>query len=170
MRRYLSGAQEAANELVEKFSRLVWAIVWKTLRQASREEREDCYQDAWIRIFAGVGTWKGECPFCRWLEVVTVRCAIDRLRRNRVPPGPLEIDPPAPPMGMSLEALETNEKTIRCILRTAAGFPTKLLTLFLLDLQGEQNENMARIFDVTPRTIQLWLRQMRERLRHCLEE
>ena len=109
VRRHLEGDRDAGNQLVEKFGRLMQAIVTKRLRHDQRQDAEDCYQDLMLKVFGTTqdGRWRlqdwlqksNRGPFCFWLMVVAGKHVIDW---NRRPPRPLNgwegdhADPPPP--------------------------------------------------------------------------
>lgn len=96
VRRHLEGDRDAGNQLVEKFGRLMQAIVTKRLRRDQRQDAEDCYQELMLKVFGTTqdGRWRLQAwlqksdrgPFCFWLLVVAGKHAIDWSRRSRATP------------------------------------------------------------------------------------
>jgi len=80
----LKGDGASFEPLIQKYSPRVFA----TARRYARLEREveDIAQEAWIKAFQKLGSFRGEAPFEHWLMRLTVRTCYDFLRghqRNR---------------------------------------------------------------------------------------
>ena len=54
-------------------------IAWRML--GDREEAEDVAQDAFVRVFLRIHTWRREGAFSTWLYRVVANLCFDRLRR-----------------------------------------------------------------------------------------
>lgn len=83
----LSGQRDGAERMQARFGPFVRSIVWKKLGTAHQDACEDVYQEAWLRIDAGLGRWNERSRFCAYLATITAHTAIDYLRRaTRTPP------------------------------------------------------------------------------------
>jgi RNA polymerase sigma factor (sigma-70 family) len=73
------GQQAAWNELVERFSRYVYAITSQAygLREA---DAEDVFQEVWARVWDRLHTLRSDDAVRPWIAQMTRRCCIDRLR------------------------------------------------------------------------------------------
>ena len=73
------GDQGAWNELVERFSRYVYAICVQAfgLREA---DAEDVFQDVWTRVYDRLDTLRSDDAVKPWIAQMTRRCCIDRHR------------------------------------------------------------------------------------------
>jgi RNA polymerase sigma-70 factor (ECF subfamily) len=76
-----SGDGEAWNELVERFSRYVYAICTRGYRLAE-QDAEDVFQDVFARVYTHLGRLKDDDAFRPWLAQLTRRMCIDRLRSD----------------------------------------------------------------------------------------
>ena len=75
----LAGEQDAWNELVERFSRYVYAIAAQAFRLAP-DEAEDVFQEVFARVFDRLGTLRDPSAVRPWIAQLTRRECIDRLR------------------------------------------------------------------------------------------
>jgi RNA polymerase sigma-70 factor, ECF subfamily len=75
----LAGDQEAWNELVQRFSRYVYAIAAQAFRLAP-DEAEDVFQEVFARVFDRLGTLRDPAAVRPWIAQLTRRECIDRLR------------------------------------------------------------------------------------------
>ncbi len=60
-----AGDVEAFEPLVEKYRQRVWRLAYQVLRD--REEAWDCAQDAFVRAFQSLGSFRGQSAFYTWL-------------------------------------------------------------------------------------------------------
>jgi RNA polymerase sigma factor (sigma-70 family) len=73
------GDTEAWNELVERFSRYVFAICARGFRLGS-EDAEDVFQEVFARAYERLGDLRRDDALRPWLAQLTRRLCIDRLR------------------------------------------------------------------------------------------
>ena len=76
------GRESAFRELLERYERPVFALVYRMVRE--RDLAEDLAQDAFIRAFRGIGTYKPEYKFSSWIFKIAHNVTIDHLRRRRL--------------------------------------------------------------------------------------
>jgi RNA polymerase sigma factor (sigma-70 family) len=75
----LAGDQHAWNELVERFSRYVFAIATQAFR-LSPDEAEDVFQEVFARVFDRLHTLRDPGAVRPWIAQLTRRECIDHLR------------------------------------------------------------------------------------------
>jgi RNA polymerase sigma factor (sigma-70 family) len=73
------GDAAAWNELVERFSRYVYAICTRGYR-LTEHDSEDVFQDVFARVYTHLDRLKDDDAFRPWLAQLTRRMCIDRLR------------------------------------------------------------------------------------------
>ena len=76
----LAGDQAAWNELVERFSRYVFAIATQAFR-LTETDAEDVFQDVFARIYERLDTLRDPDAQRPWIAQLTRRECIDRLRK-----------------------------------------------------------------------------------------
>jgi RNA polymerase sigma factor (sigma-70 family) len=74
-----AGDAAAWNELVERFSRYVYAICAQGFR-LSEHDAEDVFQDVFTRVYTHLDRLRDDDAFRPWLAQLTRRTCIDRLR------------------------------------------------------------------------------------------
>lgn len=82
IRRALEGDQQACTVLVERYRGALYHIVVKMVRRP--EEAEDLVQEAFIKAFGALGSYRFEYRFSTWLYKIAANCAIDFLRKRRI--------------------------------------------------------------------------------------
>jgi RNA polymerase sigma factor (sigma-70 family) len=86
--------QGAWDELVERYSPLVWSICGRY--RLGRHDIEDVAQNVWLRLVEQIGNLRAPAALPGWLATTTQRECLRVLRRqDRVVPVPDEL-PPAP--------------------------------------------------------------------------
>jgi RNA polymerase sigma-70 factor (ECF subfamily) len=74
-----AGDAAAWNELVERFSRYVYAICTQGFR-LSEHDAEDVFQDVFTRVYTHLDRLRDDDAFRPWLAQLTRRTCLDRLR------------------------------------------------------------------------------------------
>src|SRR5213076_469329 len=74
-----AGDQQAWNELVERFSRYVYAIAVQAFR-LSEADAEDVFQEVFARAYQHLDKLRDDAAVKPWLAQLTRRLCIDRLR------------------------------------------------------------------------------------------
>ena len=77
----LAGDQAAWNELVERYSRYVFAIATQAFRLGA-DDAEDVFQEVFARVFDRLRTLRDPEALRPWIAQLTRRECIDRLRAN----------------------------------------------------------------------------------------
>ncbi len=86
--RHLRGDEEAFDELVRRHGSLVWGL---TARYGlRREEREDVFQEVFLRLHRGASTYAPGRPFKPWLLAIATNTARSWIARRRPKEQPAE--------------------------------------------------------------------------------
>ena len=78
VRRCRAGDAEAWNELVERYSRYVYAIVVRGFR-LSDEDAEDVFQDVFTRVYTRLDTLRDDSALRPWIAQLTRRRCLDAI-------------------------------------------------------------------------------------------
>ncbi len=85
MARARQGDREAFRELVDRHRDRAYGLALRVLR--SELDAEEVAQDAFVRAWLALPTFRGESAFGTWLHAIVMRCALDRaatLKRRRM--------------------------------------------------------------------------------------
>ena len=77
-----AGETDAWNELVERFSRYVYAICVQAFR-LNPTDAEDVFQDVFARVYEHLDRLRNDEALRPWIAQLTRRLCIDRLRESR---------------------------------------------------------------------------------------
>ena len=75
------GDREAFGALVQRHQDRVFNLAYQVVR--NREDALDVAQEAFVKAFASLPSFKGEASFTTWMHRIVVNLAIDCLRRRR---------------------------------------------------------------------------------------
>lgn len=77
-----NGEERAFSQLVEAHSERVIALAWRLVN--NRADAEEIAQEAFLRLYNSLATFRGESSVATWLYRTVSRLAIDHLRRERL--------------------------------------------------------------------------------------
>ena len=77
-----TGDQDAFERLVRSYDQSVLRIALNLLR--SPDEARDVYQEAFLKVFRNLHTFRFDCSFHTWLYRIVTNICLDHLRRRKV--------------------------------------------------------------------------------------
>jgi len=84
----LEGDRNAFAYLVDKYKTMVYSLALRLVKD--REEAEEISQDAFIKAYQSLATFKGKAKFSSWLYRIVYNTAISKLRQQ--PAGKVSLD------------------------------------------------------------------------------
>jgi RNA polymerase sigma factor (sigma-70 family) len=159
-----AGDHNAWNELVERFSRYVYAICVQAFR-LSEHDAEDVFQDVFMRVYQNLDRLRDDAAVRPWLAQMTRRLCIDRLRAGaREAPADEEIEPAGVDETLAGldEALAVHEA-----LAAAPGHCREVLDRFFC--RDESYRTIGEALDLPPGTIASRISRCLARLKELLE-
>ncbi len=81
VQRCRAGNTDAWNELVERFSRYVYAVCTRGYR-LSEEDAEDVFQEVFARVFTHLDTLRNDAALRPWIAQLTRRLCLDSIARR----------------------------------------------------------------------------------------
>jgi RNA polymerase sigma-70 factor (ECF subfamily) len=178
-----AGDREAFDDLVETYAPQVFNLALRIT--GSREEAEDCVQEAFLRAFRGLRKFRGEAAFSTWLYRVALNVANDASRRlpdralsasELAAAGSEEDVPDLERLGRPIQAeIPGPEEAVvesqrrRVILTAVQSLPEHHRTVVVLyDLQGLSYDEIARITKTRVGTVKSRLNRARLALKDRL--
>jgi RNA polymerase sigma-70 factor (ECF subfamily) len=76
------GDQDAFEQLVRAYDHSVLRLAMNLLR--SPEDARDVYQEAFLRVFKNLDTFRFDCSFHTWLYRIVTNICLDHLRKRKV--------------------------------------------------------------------------------------
>ena len=168
------GDQSAFEELLSAQEGRMYAVALRMC--GNREDAQDCMQEAMIRIFRAIGTFKGQSSFATWVYRITMNSCLDELRRRKartstsldamIENGFAPTDENDTPERHSLQSEQR-----RMLEKAIAGLPEDMRAAIVLrDIQGCSYDEIAQVLETNVGTIKSRISRGRERLRAVLSQ
>jgi RNA polymerase sigma-70 factor (ECF subfamily) len=157
------GDQDAFRQLVERYQRLVKHVAFRSMGDMSLAE--DVAQEAFIKVFRGLPSYRPEKPFVHWLHRVVANSVTDALRRKR-PVVSLDGEAAEAPGNSSEDPAEiAEERAVQQGIRDAIlKLPPRYREIIVLQLIDELTyEQIAAALKLPLGTVQ-WRLNMAKRL------
>ena len=137
----LRGDLRAFEALVERHRDVVVRVA---ARIVGEDEAEDVAQDAFLRAFHRLESFRGDAPFRTWLLQITHNLALDVAGRRRDEP----VDAPPDALaarGTPVDRLESRERQRRLDIKLKALNPAHRAVLVLRDVEGFSYDEISRV-------------------------
>ncbi len=173
----IQGSQEAFGQLVSTYEKQVYNLALRMV--GNREDAADLTQEAFLRAWRGLQTFKSEAAFSTWMYRLTTNVCIDFLRREKrrrtvsltfldeEDGQEVELSIPDDSPGPEQLVLETEnqEMVARALGELNVEF-REILTLRVIN--GLTYEEIADVLEIKPGTVKSRLSRAREKLRKQL--
>jgi RNA polymerase sigma-70 factor (ECF subfamily) len=174
-----AGDVAAFEPLVEKYRQRVWRLAYNTLRD--REEAWDVAQEAFIRAYQALPSFRGQSAFYTWLYRIVMNVAADRARSRgargrafgteRVPEEDWDrVLPDQNPGDEAPDAAAARREQRRRIEQALDTLPEHHRKIVVLsDLEGLSYREIADTLEIPMGTVMSRLHNARKRLRDALK-
>lgn len=159
-----AGDAAAWNELVERFSRYVYAICTQGFR-LSENDAEDVFQDVFTRVYTHLDRLRDDEAFRPWLAQLARRTCIDRLRSGGRESPVEELE--APDVDETLSMLD-EAMTVHEAMSELPANCRDILDRFFA--QDESYRTIGEALDLPPGTIASRISRCLDKLKALLEE
>ena len=174
--RTLNGDLGAFDTLVLRYERAVYNVAFRVL--LSRDDAEDAAVEAFVKIHAGLGSYRPDMAFRPWALRIATNTALNTLRARR--PAPLRLDQPADEDGYGLDVADpgpgpedqTMDRVgLAQLEREVENLPEIYRIPFvLMYMEGLDCREIAEALDLTVGAVKTRLSRAREMLRARLAQ
>lgn len=175
-----AGREVAYRELVRRYERPVFALVYRMVRD--RELAEDLAQETFVKALNAIESYRPEFKFSSWIFKIANNAAIDHLRRRELDTLSLDGSPHAEtPEAMQATALQigarqespldaVEAKELGGAIEAAIGGlrPEYRSCILLRHVEGRAYEEIAEILDLPLGTVKTYIHRARNELRLAL--
>lgn len=172
--RALAREPDAFRVIIKTHNQRLYRIARGILRNDA--EAEDVVQEAYVRAFANLATFRGDSSLATWLSRIVINEALGRLRKRRRASAMPE-NPEARIIRFPLNPSDDPERTMaqRQILalveRATDSLPDIYRTVFVARvIEGLSMEETADLLGVRPETVKTRLHRARTLLRKALDD
>jgi len=171
-----AGDLDCFNQLVTRWERPIYALAYRTLGR--EEEARDVTQEAFLRAFRGLRSFRGDAKFSSWLYRITLNLCRDWIRRERrtpiaqMPEGvdPIDVADEHVSPAESVEDLVARRELSEAVERAMAELPEEQRTAILLkEYHGLTFQEIADMLHCPLSTVKTRLYQGLSVLRRRLE-
>ncbi|MEE8486565.1 MAG: sigma-70 family RNA polymerase sigma factor [Gemmatimonadota bacterium] len=174
------GNERAARELVNRFQRPVFSIIYRMVRD--REKAEDLAQETFVRTFNNLDRYDRSYKFSSWLFKIAYNLTVDHLRRKVIKTISIHGSPDAVTADQQeatsvtlesteeapdarLESLELADQLESAIGKLRQEYRTAII---LRHVEGRAYEEIAEIMDIPLGTVKTYIFRARRQLRQEL--
>jgi len=175
------GKEDAFRELVRRYERPVFSLVFRMVRDSATAE--DLAQDAFIKVLNHLDKYRPEFKFSSWLFKIANNVTIDFLRRRQLDTVSMSGSPHAQtaadveatsfdvgsPDESPLEAMESKELGSAIERAIAQLRPEYRSCILLRHVEGRSYEEIAATLDLPLGTVKTYIHRARHQLREALE-
>ena len=171
-----AGDLDCFNQLVSRWERPIYALAYRTLGR--EEEARDVTQEAFLRAYRGLRSFRGDAKFSSWLYRITLNLCRDWIRRERrtpiaqMPEGvdPIDVADEHVSPAESVEDLVARRELSEAVERAMAELPEEQRTAILLkEYHGLTFQEIADMLHCPLSTVKTRLYQGLSVLRRRLE-
>jgi RNA polymerase sigma-70 factor (ECF subfamily) len=170
VQRVQRGDRSAFDVLVLRYQHKVLKLVQRYIRDSM--EAEDVVQEAFIKAFRAIGSFRGDSAFYTWIYRIAINTAKNAIVSSKRRPVNVDIDVQDPEQG-DLEArltdgetpeqLALSEEIRETVNRAMAGLPEELRTAIVLrEIDGLSYEEIAESMDCPVGTVRSRIFRARE--------
>ena len=170
----LGGDMRAFELLMEKHESKMYAVALRMC--ANREDAQDCLQDAMLRIYKALPSFKGQSSFSTWAYRITMNTCLDELRRKKVRQAAsldqmLEVGWSPVDEENSTERHVDNQELKRNLSKAIQTLPEEMRAAVVLrDVQGFSYDEIASMLSTNVGPVKSRISRGREKLREILSK
>ncbi|WP_085537002.1 RNA polymerase sigma factor [Massilibacteroides vaginae] len=167
----LAGDTQSFSCLIAKYEKMAYTLAFRLM--GNKEEAEEVTQDAFIKVYGALDTFKFESKFSTWLYRIVYRTALTALRQQKIFTDYDEARPEElteDEMDSASSLLERNDRReiISNVLKILSSDEAMLLTLFYLEECSI--EDIRQITDLTVSNIKVKLFRARKHFYEKLQQ
>ncbi len=175
------GREPAFRELVRRYERPVFSLVFRMVRDTATAE--DLAQETFIKVLNHIDKYRPEFKFSSWLFKIANNVAIDHLRRRQLHTISIDGAPNAASVAdieatrfdiadkseTALDAMEARELGSAIERAIGALRPEYRSCIMLRHVEGRSYEEIAATLDLPLGTVKTYIHRARHQLREALE-
>ena len=178
--RVKAGDTVAFDELIRKYRTRLYSTLYNML--GNREDAMDLTQDAFIKAFSSINSFRGTCAFYTWLYRIAINMGITFLKRSRMRRF-FSFDNPDEEIASAevLEKLSVNcgggrKAAILSEIREKLNEALQTLSIkhrtvvILYEIEGLSHQEIAEITNSTPATVRTRLHYAKQQLQSILKD
>lgn len=167
----LDGDSKAFSQLVDKHKHMVFTVALRILR--NREDAEEIAQDAFVKAYQSLATFKKEAKFSTWLYKIAYNTSISKTRKKKLETAPIEVNVvenySLDEIFENMETLEINEQKLIIKKLYEALNPEEGMLITLYYFQNVHTEEIAEITKLSQSNVKVKLHRIRQKMHNELQ-
>ena len=176
LRRAQKGDTQAFEMLVTPHEQMLWRVCWHYTHH--QEDAADCLQEAMLKAWRAIKTYRGECSLSTWLYRIAATVCLDFLRKQKRLPPTESADELADDEGFTPvdDSPTPDEAVIRQesanhIRAAIDSLPAEMRTAIILyALQGFGYEEIAEVTSTSVGTVKSRINRARQKIAKFLAD
>ncbi len=168
VQRARGGDRDAFERLAVPCEDMIWKCCYRLMQHT--QDAQDAMQDAMLKAYLSIGSWRGDASFSTWLYHIAVNACMDALRKRKVRQADsadrlreegMDLPDPAPSPSVQTEKREERERLRRALDHLD---PDQRTALTLYAMEGLSYEEIAGQMRVPGGTVRSRINRARKKL------
>ncbi len=179
VRKAQSGDAKAFDQLVTRYRSKVYGMCYHLVQ--NDQDAWDLSQEAFIKAWRALGSFKGDSSFYTWIYRISHNCAYDWLRKKRIQGDGEFNDETNKPIAAGAEAVPKGDRRPDEVLKgrelgarikdaIAQLTPDHRTAILLREVEGQSYEDIAQVMECSLGTVMSRLFYARKKLQELLKD
>ncbi len=163
------GDTRAFSILVDQYQDIVFSLALRILK--NREEAEEMAQEAFVRAFRSLASFRGNSRFSTWLYSIAYNSCLSQVRKNKLSCSMNNSMEPGVEIWGEQENREEEEQRSRCLEAALKKLPEEDYLLVILHYYDNQRiDEISRITGLGESNVKVRLHRVRKKLQTMMNE
>jgi len=159
------GSQKAQFQLYKLYYRPMYSVCLRIINNET--EAEDVMQEAFLKAFSKIDTYKGEVSFGAWLKKIVINRSLDVLKKRKVKFEEINEKTNQLP-DYQMETKEVNVQVIKDAIQKLPDGYRVVLSLYLIE--GYDHEEISEILEISNSNSRTQYLRAKNKLRELLKD
>ena len=159
------GSQKAQFQLYKLYYKPMYSVCMRIINNET--EAEDVMQEAFLKAFTKIDTYKGEVSFGAWLKKIVINRSLDYLKKRKVKFEEIK-EKTTQIIDYQMETKEVNVKVIKDAIQKLPDGYRVVLSLYLIE--GYDHEEISEILGISNSNSRTQYLRAKNKLREILKD
>ncbi len=160
-----TGDKRAQFELYKQYKSAMLRVAWRIARNDF--EAEDIVQEAFLKAFGNLSSFKGDATFGAWLKRITINTSINHVKKKQLDLVPFDDVEPQAEEQAAVQHVSVPWASIASAIRKLPPGYRKVLQLYLIE--GFDHQEISDILSISEATSKSQFCRAKRKLRHILQ-
>jgi len=159
------GNQKAQFQLYKLYYKPMYSVCMRIINNET--EAEDAMQEAFLKAFTKIDTYKGEVSFGAWLKKIVINRSLDYLKKRKVKFEEIK-EKTTQIIDYQMETKEVNVQVIKDAIQILPDGYRVVLSLYLIE--GYDHEEISEILEISNSNSRTQFLRAKNKLREILKD